>query len=90
MWLDEWRIMAILAIAILVGSIGAAIAYQMAPASLVSIFDFSYVGFAVVWGYLLFAEVPASLVMLGILMIVAAGVIASRQHGSSRRASLPG
>lgn len=87
---DEWRTMGILAIAILVGSVGAALAYQKGPASLVSIFDFSYVGFAVVWGYLMFAEVPANLVMLGILMIVAAGVIASRQHGSSRRASLPG
>ena len=84
MWLDEWRTMGILAVAILVGSVGAAIAYQKGPASLVSIFDFSYVGFAVLWGYFLFAEVPANLVMLGILMIVAAGIIASRQHGRSR------
>lgn len=81
MWLDEWRTMGILAVAILVGSVGAAIAYQKGPASLVSIFDFSYVGFAVLWGYFLFAEVPANLVMLGILMIVTAGIIASRQHG---------
>jgi drug/metabolite transporter (DMT)-like permease len=84
MWLDEWRTMGILAVAILVGSVGAAIAYQKGPASLVSIFDFSYVGFAVLWGYFLFAEVPANLVMLGILMIVTAGIIASRQHGRSR------
>jgi len=83
MWLDEWRIMAILAIAILVGSVGAALAYQKGPASLVSIFDFSYVGFAVAWGFLLFDEVPANLVMLGISLIVAAGILASRQHGRS-------
>ena len=81
MGLAEWRTMGILAVAILVGSVGAAIAYQKGPASVVSIFDFSYVGFAVIWGYLLFAEVPENLVMLGILMIVAAGIIASRQHG---------
>ena len=81
MGLAEWRTMGILAIAILVGSVGAAIAYQKGPASVVSIFDFSYVGFAVVWGYLLFSEAPENLVMLGILMIVAAGIIASRQHG---------
>ena len=87
MGLAEWRTMGILAAAILVGSVGAAIAYQKGPASVVSIFDFSYVGFAVVWGYLLFAEVPENLVMLGILMIVAAGIIASRQHGGSRRSS---
>ena len=80
MRLEEWRTMGILAIAILVGSVGAALAYQKGPAALVSIFDFSYVGFAVVWGYVLFAEVPAKLVTLGILLIVAAGIIASRQH----------
>ena len=90
MGLDEWRTMGILAVAILVGSVGAALAYQKGPASVVSIFDFSYVGFAVVWGYLLFAEVPENLVMLGILMIVAAGIIASRQHGRSRNTSSPG
>ena len=92
MGLAEWRIMGILAIAILVGSIGAAIAYQKGPASLISIFDFSYVGFAALWGYFLFAEVPANLVLLGILMIVAAGIIASRQHSSSPRPKqrLPG
>jgi len=82
MSLNEWRTMGILAIAILVGSVGAAVAYQKGPASLVSIFDFSYVGFAVAWGYLLFAEVPANLVMLGILMIIAAGIMVSRQHSS--------
>jgi len=80
MRLEEWRTMGILAIAILVGSVGAALAYQKGPAALVSIFDFSYVGFAVVWGYVLFAEVPEKLVTLGILLIVAAGIIASRQH----------
>jgi len=85
MWLAEWRIMGILAIAILVGSVGAALAYQKGPASLISIFDFSYVGFAALWGYFLFAEVPENLVLLGILMIVAAGIIASRQHSSSPR-----
>jgi len=82
MRLDEWRTMGILAIAILIGSVGAAVAYQKGPASLVSIFDFSYVGFAVAWGYLLFAEVPANLVMLGILMIITAGIMVSRQHNS--------
>jgi drug/metabolite transporter (DMT)-like permease len=75
----EWRTMAILAAAILAGSIGAAVAYQLGPASTISIFDFSYVGFAAVWGYLMFNEIPAGPVAIGILMIVIAGVIASRQ-----------
>jgi drug/metabolite transporter (DMT)-like permease len=90
MGLGEWLTMGILAIAILIGSIGAAIAYQNGPASVVSIFDFSYVGFAALWGFLLFAEVPANLVIIGIVMIIAAGIISSRQAAASPQANSPG
>lgn len=82
MWLDEWRIMGILAIAILIGSVGAAYAYQNGPASTIASFDFSYVGFATIWGFLLFAEIPGPMVSLGIILIVVAGAIAIR--GKSR------
>ena len=74
---SEWITMVILATAILFGSLGAAIAYQLGRASTVSIFDFSYVGFAAIWGYLLFSEIPSSLVSIGILLIVTAGILAS-------------
>ena len=84
MQLDEWRTMGILAIAILIGSIGAASAYQKGPASVIAIFDFSYVGFATIWGFLLFAEVPENLVILGIMMIIAAGIISTRQPARGR------
>jgi drug/metabolite transporter (DMT)-like permease len=77
MWLDEWRIMAILAMAIACGAIGAAYAYQNAPPSIVSTFDFSYVAFATTWGFVLFAEVPGPQVATGIILIVAAGALAS-------------
>ena len=79
MWLDEWRIMAILAIAILVGSVSAEFAYQNGPSSIIATFDFAYVAFAVVWGFLLFDEIPQPLVASGIILIVIAGTIAVRQ-----------
>jgi drug/metabolite transporter (DMT)-like permease len=79
MWLDEWRVMAILASAIVIGSIGAAMAYQNGPSSIVATFDFAYVGFAVIWGFVLFAEVPGPQASIGIIMIVTAGTIATRQ-----------
>ena len=82
MWLDEWRIMALLAIAFVVGSIGAAIAYQKGPPSIIAIYDYSYVAFAIVWGVLIFAEIPASLVTAGIVMIVAAGIVSIRQRST--------
>ena len=70
---------AVLAIAILIGSIGAAIAYQSGPASIVATFDFAYVGFAVLWGLILFAEVPTQSALVGMALIVVAGVIAVRR-----------
>jgi len=79
MWIDEWRIMAILAIATIVGSVGAAIAYQSGPSSIIATFDFSYVAFAVVWGVLLFGEVPDPVTIIGILLIVSGGMLAVRK-----------
>ncbi len=80
MWIDEWRAMTILAVAIIVGSVGAAIAYQSGPSSIIASFDFSYVAFAVVWGILLFGEVPDSITIVGILLIVCGGMLALRNR----------
>lgn len=79
MRLDEWRVMGILAVMILIGSIGAAIAYQKGPSAIIATFDFAYVGLAAVWGFVFFSEIPGPLVLLGIAMIVGAGIVAVRQ-----------
>ena len=71
-----WRVMGVLALSILVGSVGTAIAYQNGPPSVIGIFDFAYVGFAVLWGVLLFREIPDALSLAGIAVIVLAGVLA--------------
>ncbi|MDW3181454.1 MAG: DMT family transporter [Roseobacter sp.] len=76
---EEWRTTAILASLILVASVGTAIAYQAAPASTVGTFDFAYVGFALIWGVLFFAERPDRVALLGIVLIVVAGVLAVRR-----------
>ena len=69
----------VLTLAILIGSIGAAVAYQLGPPSVVATFDFAYVGFAALWGLLLFAEVPDRIAVTGIGLIVGAGIIAVRR-----------
>ena len=75
----EWLSMSFLTIAILIGSIGAAIAYQNGPPSVIGTFDFGYIGFAVLWGILFFGEVPDVLSIAGIVLIIAAGIISLRQ-----------
>ncbi len=79
MGIPEWISMGVLAVAILIGSIGAAIAYQNGPPAMIGIFDFAYVGFAVLWGILLFKEIPDSISVTGIAMIVGAGIMSLRQ-----------
>lgn len=76
---SEWVSMGVLAIAILIGSVGAAIAYQSGPPSIIGTFDFAYVGFAILWGLVFFAEVPDLLSLAGIAFIVAAGIMSLRQ-----------
>lgn len=70
-----WMLLVALAAFILIGSIGAAIAYQNGKPSVVGIFDFSYVGFAVLWGFLIFNETPEPTGLIGMIMIVAAGML---------------
>jgi drug/metabolite transporter (DMT)-like permease len=52
----------------------------------VAIFDFSYLGFAVIWGSLLFDELPAPLEAGGMVLIAVAGFIAIRQGSAQKRA----
>lgn len=75
----EWLSMGMLAVAILIGGIGAAIAYQNGPPAIVGTFDFAYVGFAVIWGMIFFAEIPDMTSVLGMSLIVGAGILSLRQ-----------
>lgn len=74
----EWVSMILLAVAILIGSIGAAIAYQNGPPAMIGAFDFAYVGFAVVWSIVFFNETPDLLASVGMILIVCAGVLSLR------------
>ena len=71
--------MLLLAAAILIGSVGAAIAYQNGPPAVVGVFDFAYVGFAVIWGAVFFAEIPDGITLAGMALIVFAGILSLRQ-----------
>lgn len=75
----EWTSMGLLAAAILIGSVGAAIAYQNGPPAMIGAFDFAYVGFAVIWGIVFFNETPDLIASVGMILIVGAGVLSLRQ-----------
>ena len=73
-WNGVWAILT-LSGALLVGSVGTAIAYQSAPPSVVTAFDFMYLPFAVFWGFVFFSEFPDLVTLLGICAIAFAGIL---------------
>ena len=53
-------------------------AYQMAPTAIIATFDYFYLIFATLFGFLLFAEIPDLTAVLGMVLVVLAGVIVAR------------
>ncbi len=49
-------------------------AYRIASASLVAPFEYASLPWAILWGYLFWADVPAGSTMLGLLLIVGSGL----------------
>jgi len=74
--------MTILAAVVIAGSYFAAVAYQNGPPALVSTFDYSYLAFSAFWGFVFFSEIPDGFTVVGMLMIVVAGLIALRQSST--------
>lgn len=72
-------VLAALAVIIIVGSTSSAFAYQNGPPSVISTFDYGYLAFAVLWGVLLFGEVPDAVTAVGIGLIAVAGILAVRR-----------
>ena len=62
-------------------------AYQVAPTTIVVTFDYSYLIFAALLGYLLFDEVPGVLSVTGMALIVVAGLMVAKKppkHSAAR------
>ncbi|WP_226804042.1 DMT family transporter [Amylibacter sp. SFDW26] len=76
---SDFMVLIVLAIAILIGSIGAAIAYQIGRSSVIATFDFAYVAFAVLWGVIFFGDIPDVTMLAGMMLIVVSGIMAVRQ-----------
>ncbi|MEM9219935.1 MAG: DMT family transporter [Cyanobacteria bacterium P01_F01_bin.150] len=76
---EAWMAIGILSITIIIGSVGTAIAYQIGRSAVVATFDFAYVPFAALWGFLLFQEIPDYNSVLGAILITIAGILSARK-----------
>lgn len=61
-------------------------AYQMSEAALVAPFEYSAMPLAIFWGALVFGEVPDAVALVGIALILAAGLVLVWREAAVRRA----
>ncbi len=73
----------------LTGNICLTRAYQTADSSLLAPLDFSYLIFAALWGKVLFGQWPGINVLIGMLMIICAGVIIAWREKLTMKADIP-
>ena len=74
---STWSVIAALAALFIVIGLGLAKAYQTAPPAVVATFDYAYLLFAAMWGYVFFNEIPDAASVSGIAIIIVAGLIAA-------------
>jgi len=79
---DEFALMAVIGFITLGGFILVPMAYQIAPASAVTPFEYTYLLWALLIGYFLFDEVPAATSLVGASLIAAAGIYIARYEAT--------
>ena len=83
MEVSDWLVLALLAgLAISIGMLLAG-AYQAAPPSIVSTFEYSYLVFVAVWDILFFGIAPTVTSVTGMVLIVVAGLLVLRRNANS-------
>lgn len=73
-------VLVLLAAALIIGSVGAAVAYQKGPPAIIAAFDYSYLVFSLIWGGLFFREFLDWISLLGIGAIAISGILALRKN----------
>lgn len=71
----EWATIAILAALMLAMAVGVAKAYQSPHPEIIATVEYSYIIFAVFWGYVFFAEVPDGWSLAGMVLITLGGLM---------------
>ncbi|MBK1697979.1 DMT family transporter [Rhodovibrio salinarum] len=74
---SDWFLVVLLGVLLAIIAMAVALAYRLAPTPIVGVFDTAYLGFAALWGALLFADMPTPQEGAGICMILAGAILIS-------------
>ena len=86
----DWQAIALLGLVGMAGYLMMSRAYQIAPASLVAPFDYTYLPMAALLAWLMWSEVPGQNTFLGMILIIGSGVyLGYRELRQTRRETPP-
>jgi drug/metabolite transporter (DMT)-like permease len=83
----QWLLILLLAALVVAIGMGLAGAYQSAAPAIVATFDYSYLIFAALWDYLFFSTAPNGTTLVGMLLIIGAGMLVVRRPGVAHNRS---
>jgi drug/metabolite transporter (DMT)-like permease len=86
--MPPWGVLGRMALCGLISAVGIYCltqAYRVAPASTVSPFEYVMIGWAVLWGYVVWGDVPGPATLLGVATTVAAGLYVLHHQARSQR-----
>ncbi|MFC0268628.1 DMT family transporter [Kushneria aurantia] len=81
----NWMVIATLATLMVGISIGLAKAYQSPRPHVIAAFDYAFLIFAALWGFVFFGEVPDGWTLLGMTLIAVAGMLALRANAVAEK-----
>lgn len=70
----QWIFLLLAGCAAAGGQLSITAAYRHAPAKEISVFDYSQIVYAALWGFLIFGEIPDALSFVGYAIIIGAAV----------------
>jgi drug/metabolite transporter (DMT)-like permease len=82
--LHEWTLLLLVGLAATLGQYLLIVAFSKAPASVVSPFLYTGVGFSTLMGWWLFAHIPNALAFMGMGLVVLCGVVSGRIKGAGQ------
>ncbi len=71
----QWGLLTLAGFCAMVGQFAITAAYSLAPAKVISVFDYSQVMFASIWGILFLGEVPDHLSIIGYVIVIATAFV---------------
>jgi drug/metabolite transporter (DMT)-like permease len=77
----------------LIASIGLSLltyAYRVAPSSSVAPFEYSFIIWGVLWGWLFWSQLPTALAWAGIALLIGAGLLVIRAEAQNEKAAPEG